>query len=206
LVVVLAGMLALAACGGGGQGESGNAPQQDAAPREEAPKQEPDPAPPSTEENGGGGEEEASVDAPEDDTLTLTVPKMERVKNVAIPNAEGDDSEALKGNAAIHLDGTGYPWQKEANVYLAGHRLGYPNTNSYLAFYDIDKLENGDEVLLTDANGKEYRYEVFNELTVDPTDVYVIDPIEGKNIVSLQACTLPDYSRRIIVQAELVES
>jgi sortase A len=28
--------------------------------------------------------------------------------------------------------------------------------------------------------------------------------LPGKNIVSLQTCTLPDYSKRLIVQAEKV--
>jgi sortase A len=29
--------------------------------------------------------------------------------------------------------------------------------------------------------------------------------VQGKNIVSLQTCTLPDYSHRLIVRGELVE-
>jgi len=31
----------------------------------------------------------------------------------------------------------------------------------------------------------------------------VLKPIEGKNIISLQTCTLPDYTRRVIYRAEL---
>jgi sortase A len=34
----------------------------------------------------------------------------------------------------------------------------------------------------------------------------VTDPIEGKNILTLQTCTLPDYSQRLIVQAELINT
>ena len=123
-----------------------------------------------------------------------------------IPYTVGDDEEALKNNAAIHLEGTGHPWDQEANVYIAGHRLGYPNTNSFLAFWDIDVLKNGDEVILTDANGKEYRYEVFKQFEVAPTDVHVTEPIEGKNIVTLQTCTLAYYSNRLLVQAERQKS
>src|SRR3712207_8448225 len=41
-------------------------------------------------------------------------------------------------------EGTGFPWEQEANVYLAGHRLGYPGYPSFLAFYDIDNLKEGD--------------------------------------------------------------
>jgi len=41
---------------------------------------------------------------------------------------------------------------------------------------------------------------------VEPTDLFVTEPIEGKNIITLQTCTLPDYAQRVIVQAELQDS
>ncbi len=145
------------------------------------------------------------VTIPKDKTLKVTIPKMNRIEDGTFPDAAVDDEEALKNNAGIHQRGTGFPWQEEANVYLAGHRLGYPTEASFLAFWDLDALENGDEVLVTDANGTEYTYRVFKEFVVNPTDVYVTEPIEGKNIVTLQTCTLPDYSKRLIVQAELVD-
>ncbi|HKH78212.1 MAG TPA: class E sortase, partial [Rubrobacteraceae bacterium] len=125
------------------------------------------------------------------------------IKDDNVPYTTGDDEEALHDNAGIHLEGTGHPWEEETNVYIAGHRLGYPNTDSFLAFWDLDALENGDKVFLTDANGKKYTYEVFKEFEVAPTDLYVTEPIEGKNVVTLQTCTLPDYANRLIVQAEL---
>ena len=141
---------------------------------------------------------------PEDKTLKVTVPKMARVKNASVPDAAGDDEEALKDNAAIHLQGTGFPWEEGANVYIAGHRLGYPNTDSFLAFWDLDALEKGDEVFVEDADGKVYAYEVFKEVVVEPTDLAVTRPVPGKDVLTLQSCTLPDYSRRLIVQAEKV--
>ncbi len=149
--------------------------------------------------------EKGIAEGPEDKTLTLTIPKMGRIEDDTVPDTTGDDEGALRKNAAIHLQGTGFPWEEEANVYLAGHRLGYPGTASFLAFYDLNELEKGDQVFVTDADGKKYTYKVFKELVVDPTDVWVTEPIEGKNILTLQTCTLPDYSRRLIVQAELVE-
>lgn len=165
--------------------------------------EEPEVAPAApAEDQEKKSEEAASV--PEDKTLRITVPKMERVQNAVIPYAEGDDEEALRSNAAIHLKGTGFPWENEANVYVAGHRLGYLNTNSFLAFYDLNELEKGDEIFVTDSTGKQYTYRVFKEFVVDPTDVFITRPIEGKNIVTLQTCTLPDYSQRLIVQAERV--
>ena len=61
-----------------------------------------------------------------------------------------------------------------------------------------------DTAFLTDADGKRYVYKVFREYVVEPTQVSVTRPLEGRNIVTLQTCTLPDYSRRLIVQAEKV--
>ncbi len=143
---------------------------------------------------------------PEDKTLELTVPAMARIENDEIPNTVGSDEEALKEYAAIHLEGTGFPWQPEANVYIAGHRLGFPNTESWLTFWDLNKVDVGDEVFVTDATGTKYTYKVFKEFTVGPSDTSVTAVKPGKNILTLQTCTLPDYSERLIIQAELVDT
>jgi sortase A len=142
---------------------------------------------------------------PEDKTLKLTIPAMSRIEGARVPDAAGDDTETLDSNAAIHLRGTGFPWQEGANTYIAGHRLGYPGSPSFLAFYDLPDLENGDEVFVTDANGTQYTYRVFKEFVVGPGDLSVTEPVPGKNVLTLQTCTLPDYSKRLIVQAELVD-
>ena len=148
--------------------------------------------------------QEPYIGGPEDKTLTVTIPKMTRVENASVPYTSGDDEPALKEHAAIHLEGTGFPWQPEANVYLAGHRIGYPGYSSFLAFYDLDKLENGDEVLVTDANDTTYTYRVFKTFVADPSDLSITEAVPGRNVVTLQTCTLPDYAQRLIVQAELV--
>jgi sortase A len=142
---------------------------------------------------------------PEDKTLKLTIPKLDRIEDDTVPDASGGDEDALRRSAAIHLKGTGFPWQKQPNVYIAGHALGYPNTESWLAFWDLNKLEKGDEVFVTDADGKKYTYRVFTQFVVGPSAVRVTEPMEGKNVLTLQTCTLPDYSRRLIVRAELVD-
>ena len=153
----------------------------------------------------GSGEEPEVASGPENRTLWLTIPKMSRIWDVAIPSAEGNDEAMLRDYAAIHLKDTGFPWETGANVYIAGHRLGYPNSASFLAFYDLDKLDVGDDVTLTDAEGTEYTYRVAREFVASPTDLSVTEPVEsGKEVLTLQTCTLPDYSQRLIVQAEKV--
>jgi sortase A len=114
--------------------------------------------------------------------------------------------QTLGDHAAVHLAGTGFPWDKEANVYMAGHRLGYPNTDSFLAFFDLNDLSKGDKIYVTDANGTRYTYTVFKQFTVSPSDLSVTKAVPGKNILTLQTCTLPDYSQRLIVQAQLTNT
>lgn len=161
-----------------------------------------DVAPESPDDAGGG--ESGEAQGPEDKTLEVSIPEMGRVENDRVPNTAGDDGPALRNNAAIHLEGTGHPWQEEANVYLAGHRVGFPGTDSFLGFYDLDKLEKGDEVYVTDAEGERYTYRVYRQEVVRPDNMSVTEPIQDRNILTLQTCTLPNYTQRLIVQAEKV--
>jgi sortase A len=141
---------------------------------------------------------------PESKMLRMTIPKMAQIRNDTVPYSVSDDNKAFRKHAAVHLRGTGNPWDRQANVYIAGHRLGFPGTDSWLSFWDLNVLDKGDRVLITDSAGKRYVYKVFKTFVVDPDDVSVTRPLQGRNIVSLQTCTLPDYSRRLIVQAERV--
>jgi sortase A len=136
--------------------------------------------------------------------LRMTIPKMAQIRNDTIPYSVSDDDKAFRKHAAVHLRGTGNPWDRQANVYIAGHRLGFPGTNSWLSFWDLNVLKKGAEIFIKDAAGDRYVYKVFKVFIVEPDEVSVTRPLAGRNIVSLQTCTLPDYSKRLIVQAEKV--
>lgn len=139
---------------------------------------------------------------PEDKTLYLTVPKLGIDE---VPAFDSISEEKLE-EGTIHVPATGFPWQDGANVYIAGHRIGYPDTRSSYVFYDLDKLAEGDDISVKDAAGDEYTYRVMEEPRVVPPDnVEVMNAAEGRSIITLQTCTLPDYVNRIIVQGELVE-
>ncbi len=147
---------------------------------------------------------EKSVRPPKDKSLRLSVPAMARVEEVPVETAPGTEEGPLR-RGVLHVAGTGFPWQPGANTYLAGHRLGFPGTGSHLLFWDLDRLREGDEVLLRDAEDRIYRYRVFRKMVVGPREVSVTEPVPGKKgVVSLQTCTLPDYEERLVVQAELV--
>jgi sortase A len=115
------------------------------------------------------------AEAPNNSTMKLTVPEMQRVKEVPVYDGAGNDEAALH-DGTLHVRGTGFPWQDGSNVYIAGHRMGFPGTKSY---------------------------QVFKKVVVAPTDYHVTQPVAGRSVVTLQTCTLPDYSDRLIVQAEL---
>ncbi len=160
---------------------------------------------PQTVTNSGRPAEKAPAEGPEDKTLKLTISAMARIDDDAVPDAAVGEEGALGRSAAIHLKGTGFPWQETANVYLAGHRSGYPRTDGLLAFWDLNKLEEGDEVFVTGAEDTGRTYGVLREFVAEPTDLSVTEPAPGENVLTLQTCTLPDYRDRLIVRAELVD-
>ena len=137
---------------------------------------------------------------PEDKTLTIDIPK---IGVDGVPVFDTISEEKLR-DGTVHIPATGYPWQKGANVYIAGHRIGFSGTPSYYVFYRLDELTEGDEILLTDAAGGEYVYRVTKQEIVGPNSVDVMNAVEGESLITLQTCTLPDYEERLIVQGRLV--
>ena len=72
-------------------------------------------------------------------------------------------------------------------------------------FFRLDELVPGDEIRLENSVGKQYLYRVTERKVVGPDSVEVMNAVEGKSLITLQTCTLPDYEKRLIVQGELVE-
>jgi sortase A len=225
LVLILAALTVLAACSSsgqssdeGGQDQAGKDASGEQAQKHKLPgkategKKEP---PKMTKEakakqvapkkGKAQGQRKVSnaLQPPKDKTLKLTIPEMKQIEDDTIPTGKGTNEALFHDHAAVHLRDTGFPWQKTANVYIAGHRIGFPGTDSNLAFYDLEDLKKGDKVYLEDAEGREYTYQVFAKLVVEPANLSVLRPIKGKNIVSLQTCTLPDYTNRVIYRAVL---
>jgi sortase A len=137
---------------------------------------------------------------PADKTLYLTVPKLGLED---VPVFDSADEEKLE-EGVIHVPATGFPWQEGANTYIAGHRIGFPGTRSDHVFYDLEQLAAGDEIILTDSSGGKYVYAVTGQQIVPPDNVEVMNAVEGRSIVTLQTCTLPDYAERVVVQGELL--
>jgi sortase A len=87
------------------------------------------------------------------------------------------------------------------NAAIAGHRTTYG-----APFNRIDELTAGDKIIVKTFSGT-FTYAMFEQLTVKPTDVYVVDP-PSKPLdtwLTLTSCTPKgSASHRIVVHASLV--
>lgn len=154
-----------------------------------------------------GPDEEAEQAAAEDppdpatDDLYLSIPKIGKYEEYVV----NDASESSMLNGPGKITETGFPWQESANTYIASHVYGYEGTGSWQDFAALPSLTYGDEVILSDANGTKYVYQVSNIVTVSPTDTWITEPVTGKDMVSLQTCVGPGWTERFVVQAERVD-
>jgi len=115
-----------------------------------------------------------------------------------------EESKEVLDKGVIHIPETPMPTDDASvkNVYLAGHRLGYEGTAACMIFYELPSLVKGDEILLRDRNGTKHTYSVSEKFVVPPNETWPIQPVENRDIVTLQTCTGPDYSQRLIVRAD----
>jgi sortase A len=135
--------------------------------------------------------------------MRISVPRL-GLKDVAVP--DGSSQSELDRIGIMHLSGTGYPWQKGSNTFIVGHRLGYLWTRTTYAFYKLNKMKPGDEILV-EHGGKTYTFRVYDRIIVRPDDYWVTYPVPGKTTISLQTCTpIPSFQYRLIVRGELESS
>jgi sortase A len=152
------------------------------------------------ESSGGANEAEKAQNEPEQasgpppipqpatNDLWMDIPALGLNDNYI---ANSEDPAAMDAGA-IKLPSTGFPWQNDANTYIAAHRIGYPGTESDYQFYDLPNLALGDKIYLYDANMTVYTYEVTGFKEVLPTENYVTAPQPGRDMISLQTC-IEDY-------------
>jgi len=127
-----------------------------------------------------------------DATARISIPDI-GVDKIVVEGVTLDDLKRGPG----HYPETPLPGQP-GNAAIAGHRTTYG-----APFGRINELEAGDEILVTTLQGA-FRYEVSEQLIVEPDQVEVLDDF-GDDRLTLTACH-PKYSarQRIIVVATLV--
>jgi len=135
--------------------------------------------------------------------MSLTIDSL-GLNNVPVLNSV--TTRALD-KGVVHLPDTSLPWSDtpERNVYLAGHRLGWPGTGSHLVFYRLNQLSGGEKITLRDREGNRYEYTVIDRFTVAPEENWVTGRVRGRDLLTLQTCTpIPTFDRRLIVRAERI--
>jgi sortase A len=174
------------------------ADEKEAAAKQVAQKPEKKPAPKAP-----------AIPTPPTDDLWMSIPALGLYDNYVTNSG----AEADMDYGAIKLPETGFPWQDNANTYIAAHRLGWPGTASDHQFYNLPLLAYGDKIYLGDVNGTTYTSEVteFHEITPDET--WITAPQAGRDMLSLQTCienygdywTMgPNWYVRYVVQADRV--
>jgi sortase A len=156
-----------------------------------------------TDEELADVDEPRSFDLPRGAIMALTIDAL-RIHDAPVFSST---SRSALENGVAHLPGTSFPWSGGAqrNVYLAAHRLGYEGTGSRLIFYRLNKLTEGDEVVLEDRDGSKYRYRVTESFVVEPGEDWVTGQVVGRDMVTLQTCTpIPTYDKRLIVRADRI--
>ena len=168
-----------------------------------SPETQQSPWPMPTKEQLASASKPRHYDLPAGAIMGLTVKAIDLYN---APVFDSDSHWALRDGVG-HVPDTSLPWSEtpQRNVYLEGHRLGWPGTGSYLVFYHLNSLEKGDEVILKDREGKAYRYRVSEVMEVNPDDVWVMGQVVGRDMVTLQTCTpIPTFEKRLIVRADRV--
>jgi sortase A len=193
------------------------APQQAAAPKpakRPEPSKPPKPQPEEFASTGQNGPSQARQHAypaqqashyhlPPGAIMTLTVPSL-GLANAPVMNSA---SKSALDRGVVHLPDTSLPWSDtpERNVYLAGHRLGWPGTGSHLIFYRLNELTGGERITIRGPNGKTYTYRVLANFIVGPKDNWVTGRVKDRDLLTLQTCTpIPTFQNRLIVRAERI--
>jgi len=113
---------------------------------------------------------------------------------------EGTGIEELKKGPGRYT-GTALPGQP-GNFAVAGHRTTYGHP-----FFDLDDLQPGDQVFVTDRRGIRWVYSVVRQQVVNPYAAYVLRPNPiglNRPMLTLTTCH-PRFSKaqRLVVFAEL---
>ncbi len=116
------------------------------------------------------------------------------VDNIVVAGVEKSDLKKGPG----HYPETPLPGQL-GNAAIAGHRTTYGQP-----FFNVDKLRNGDEIVVTTVDGR-YVYRVTGQQIVSPSDYEVVATLDPtKATLTLTSCH-PKYTarERIIITSEL---
>ena len=128
----------------------------------------------------------------------LIIPKLDMKKPIYL-DATYDHLDW----GVAQVEGTSLPpGGMSTRSVIAGHRGWWGD----LMFYNVDKLEVGDEILIDGRTGL-LEYRVTGTDVISPSDWESILPVAGKDMVTLLTChpERPPRPKRLLINAERVE-
>ncbi len=128
----------------------------------------------------------------------LIIPKLDMKKPIYL-DATFDHLD----RGVAQVEGTSLPLGgMSTRSVIAGHRGWWGD----LMFYNVDKLEVGDEILIDGRTGL-LEYRVTGTDIISPSDWESILPVAGKDMVTLLTChpKRPPRPKRLLINAERVE-
>ena len=160
-------------------------------------------APERKDPNARPSVEKVEERKPRDTRLLISIPRL-GIRDVTV--GDSPEQSYLDREGIMHLSETGFPYERGSNTYIVGHAADYDASRVPNVFRNLKDLKQGDLITLRDALGRSYAYRAYQYLIVNPTDVWVTEPVAGKEIVSLQTCyPAPSFEKRLIIRAERVK-
>ena len=138
----------------------------------------------------------------------VIIPKI----NVEIPvdynvaSMQETDIQAGLEDGVVHYPTTVLPGEKCNAAYFGHSSNNIFNPGKYkFAFVLLSKLDDGDMFYLT-KGGQTYAYRIFKKQIVNPSDTWVLGPVEGKTATAaLITCDPPGTTRyRLVVWGEQI--
>lgn len=127
----------------------------------------------------------------------LIIPKLDMKKPIYL-----DATYKHLDLGVAQVEGTSLPLGgKSTRSVIAGHRGWWGD----LMFYNVEKLEEGDDIFIDGRSGL-LKYKVTGQEIIDPSDWEKVLPIEDRDMVTLLTChpKRPPRPKRLLINAERV--
>lgn len=122
---------------------------------------------------------------------TIGVLEFPKFANQRVAIKEGTTNDILR-IAAGHMTNTEQIWDNGGTSAIAAHNDTF--------FKNIKDFEVGDKIIAYTREGV-FEYEVYINKIVEPTDLSVLDDIEGQKTLTLITCNFSG-SKRVIIMAK----
>jgi len=118
-------------------------------------------------------------------------------------NGTSDNTQELLKQGVVHIEGSALPGTP-GNVFLTGHSSDLPwsDGNYKTVFALLDKLENGDDIIIKN-NNTFFTYKVYNKQVVKKDEVGNFVATDKEQTLTIMTCYPVGSSwKRLIVQAQ----